>query len=138
MNKRSSVTMILLVIGLLLSVSAILIGVCFLVLAFGAFYPMYDNYVVYGFTWTFGLGLVLLTSGLLGLRACIRRTNGKVETADLPPPERRTILLEPLQTRVAAGLCPKCGAHVAPTDQNCPSCRINLAWAREHLEELAG
>jgi len=32
--------------------------------------------------------------------------------------------------------CPKCGARINPTDQNCPACRINLAWARQHLNEL--
>lgn len=41
------------------------------------------------------------------------------------------------ERRVAAGLCPKCGEAVASTAQNCPSCRINLAWARENLRELA-
>ncbi len=41
-----------------------------------------------------------------------------------------------LETRVAAGSCPKCGTQVGPTDQNCPSCRINLLYAREHLDQL--
>jgi len=36
------------------------------------------------------------------------------------------------QKRAVGGLCPKCGSAVAPTDTNCPSCRINLAFAREH------
>lgn len=32
--------------------------------------------------------------------------------------------------------CPKCG-HINPDDAaNCQECRINLAWAREHLEEF--
>jgi hypothetical protein len=31
--------------------------------------------------------------------------------------------------------CPKCG-HVNPDDAvNCERCRVNLAWAREHLDE---
>jgi len=49
-----------------------------------------------------------------------------------PDPE----IIEARKARVAAGLCPKCGAQVAPTNQNCPACRINLAFAREHLDQL--
>lgn len=45
-----------------------------------------------------------------------------------------TKVLETRQARVAAKLCPKCGIQLKPTDQNCPSCRINLAFAREHLD----
>jgi len=41
--------------------------------------------------------------------------------------------LATIEARIAAGLCPKCGSPVAPTDENCPSCRINLAWARQNL-----
>jgi hypothetical protein len=44
---------------------------------------------------------------------------------------------EAVIARVAAGLCPKCGAQVKPAAQNCPSCRINLAFAREHLDQLS-
>ena len=32
--------------------------------------------------------------------------------------------------------CPRCGTQVSPADQNCPSCRINLAFAREHPNQL--
>ena len=39
------------------------------------------------------------------------------------------------EARIAADLCPKCGVLVKPTDQNCPSCRINLAFARAHLDQ---
>jgi hypothetical protein len=39
-------------------------------------------------------------------------------------------------TRVTAGLCPKCGGKVSSTDQNCPFCKINLLFARQHLDEL--
>ncbi len=45
--------------------------------------------------------------------------------------------LTDIESRIAAGLCPKCSNAVAPTDQNCPSCRINLAWARQNLDQLA-
>jgi hypothetical protein len=34
------------------------------------------------------------------------------------------------------GHCPRCGTTVSLTDQNCPSCHINLAFAREHLDRL--
>lgn len=44
-------------------------------------------------------------------------------------------VLEARKARITAGLCPKCGVQVAPTDKNCPSCRINLAFARGHLDE---
>ncbi len=43
-----------------------------------------------------------------------------------------------LAGRDAVGTCPNCGEAVAATAENCPSCRIDLAWAREHLDELAG
>ena len=43
--------------------------------------------------------------------------------------------LKEREDRIAAGLCPKCGNKVAPTNRNCPSCRINLAFAREHLDQ---
>ncbi len=49
-----------------------------------------------------------------------------------PGPE----IIEARKVRVAVGLCPKCGVRVRPTDKNCPSCRINLAFAREHLDQL--
>jgi hypothetical protein len=35
-----------------------------------------------------------------------------------------------------AGFCPKCGTKVLEIDENCPSCRINLAFAREHPDQL--
>ena len=41
-----------------------------------------------------------------------------------------------LEARIANGLCPKCGNQITPTDQNCPSCRVNLAWARQNLDQL--
>lgn len=34
------------------------------------------------------------------------------------------------------GTCPKCGSAVAATDTNCPSCRVNLAFALQHPEQL--
>jgi len=33
--------------------------------------------------------------------------------------------------------CPQCGAEIPDNDWNCPSCRINIYWAREHYDELA-
>jgi len=39
------------------------------------------------------------------------------------------------KARIVAGLCPKCGASVSSTDINCPSCRVNLSFAREHLDQ---
>ena len=44
-------------------------------------------------------------------------------------------VLEGRKAQIAADLCPKCGARVDSTDQNCPACRINLAFAREHLDQ---
>lgn len=41
-----------------------------------------------------------------------------------------------LEARIAAGLCPKCGNKVASTDQNCPTCHINLEYARRNLDQL--
>jgi len=44
--------------------------------------------------------------------------------------------LEIRRNRVTSSLCPKCGNKVSPTDQNCPSCKVNLTFAREHLDQL--
>lgn len=44
--------------------------------------------------------------------------------------------LEVRTTRLAMGLCPKCGHPLSATDKNCPVCRINLEFARAHLDQL--
>jgi hypothetical protein len=131
MHERPRRIIILLRVGLVLSAIAVLLGVGSLFLAFFAIsdHPHTMDYMV-AYTAT-GLGLVLLVPGVVGLLVCNRRLHGQsamppafvqispVPTADLPS----------LKARVAAGLCPRCGAHVAPTDQYCPTCRIGLAWA---------
>ena len=73
-SKHSPRTIILLGGGLLLSVSAILLGAYFLILAFAVILPVYDNYWAAILCGSIGLGLVLLLAGILGLRACIRRS----------------------------------------------------------------
>jgi hypothetical protein len=50
-------------------------------------------------------------------------------------PVDRTALLRQRATRIELGLCPKCGNQVMTADKNCPSCRINLEFAREHIDE---
>jgi hypothetical protein len=44
-------------------------------------------------------------------------------------------VLEARRARIAAGQCPRCGAQLKPADQNCPSCRVNLAFVRAHLDQ---
>jgi hypothetical protein len=44
-------------------------------------------------------------------------------------------ILDSRKARIAAGLCPKCGTPLKPADQNCPSCRINLTFARAPLDQ---
>jgi hypothetical protein len=34
--------------------------------------------------------------------------------------------------------CPQCGAESPDDAWNCVNCRINLYWAHEHYDELAG
>lgn len=34
--------------------------------------------------------------------------------------------------------CPQCGAETPNDKWNCVACRINLYWASQHYEELAG
>jgi len=34
--------------------------------------------------------------------------------------------------------CPRCGAEAPPDAWNCGTCRINLYWATQHYEGLAG
>jgi len=46
------------------------------------------------------------------------------------------ITIEGRMARITAGLCPKCGGKVSSTDQNCPFCRTNLLFARQHLDEV--
>jgi len=43
-----------------------------------------------------------------------------------------------LEARVEAGLCPRCGGSVSSEAKNCQWFGLDLAWAREHLDELAG
>jgi hypothetical protein len=61
-------------------------------------------------------------------------TESIAEQGTLQEPASKQVLDE-RKARIAAGLCPKCGNKIAHTDQNCPSCRINLTFAREHLAE---
>ncbi|HLE28652.1 MAG TPA: hypothetical protein VI793_11075 [Anaerolineales bacterium] len=44
-------------------------------------------------------------------------------------------VLEARKARVAAGRCPKCDSQIASTAKNCPACRINLVFARGHLDQ---
>ena len=84
MNTHPLRTTNLLLAGFVLSVLAILLGAGLLLTGIGFLvgYGM-DNWVMYGFLWGVGLGLVVLVPGILGLRACIRRIRGKVEAAAL-------------------------------------------------------
>jgi hypothetical protein len=34
--------------------------------------------------------------------------------------------------------CPQCGAETPDEEWNCVSCRINVYWASQHYEDLAG
>jgi hypothetical protein len=34
--------------------------------------------------------------------------------------------------------CPQCGAETPDDEWNCVSCRINVYWASQHHEQLAG
>ena len=86
MNRHSPKISGLLVGQLALSIIASLLGLYFLVLAFAVILPVYDDYWLAPLCGSVGLGLVLLLAGLRGLRACIRRIRGRVETTDLPPP----------------------------------------------------
>lgn len=52
--------------------------------------------------------------------------------APLPDAEE----LEVRTTRLAKGLCPKCEHRLSASDKNCPACRINLEFARTHLDQL--
>ncbi len=61
-----------------------------------------------------------------------------VDTAYAPPEVRqqsRINELEERKERVRRGLCPKCGTKTTSNDVNCPSCKINLAYARSNIEQ---
>ncbi len=34
--------------------------------------------------------------------------------------------------------CPQCGAETPDTEWNCVSCRMNVYWASQHYQDLAG
>ncbi len=34
--------------------------------------------------------------------------------------------------------CPQCGAETPDEEWNCVSCRINVYWASQHYQDLAG
>jgi hypothetical protein len=34
--------------------------------------------------------------------------------------------------------CPQCGAETPDEEWNCVSCRMNVYWASQHYEDLAG
>jgi hypothetical protein len=34
--------------------------------------------------------------------------------------------------------CPQCGADTPDEEWNCVSCRMNVYWATQHFEDLAG
>ena len=34
--------------------------------------------------------------------------------------------------------CPQCGAPIPDDEWNCTSCRMNVYWASQHYEQLAG
>jgi hypothetical protein len=85
--------------------------------------------------------LLVLAPGIIGLWFCLKRLYDHWLMTDRPlaqigPVPRAE--LPTVEARAAAGLCPRCGTPVAPADQDCPICSINLAWARDHLDELAG
>jgi len=166
MNRRSPVTIVVLVGGLLLFALAALLGASSLFWGISTYpaHPCYGDVMRLAFS--AGPGTVSLVVGVGGVIWCIGRIKalwtadlngadlvdatmpdgrlleadesaGKAETADLAPPERSTIPLGILQARIAAGQCPKCGSQEAPAAQNCQWCGIDLAWSREHLDELA-
>jgi hypothetical protein len=67
----------------------------------------------------------------------------ELRQAGATPQARQIPAIRPVEDLVALGkqriagqLCPKCGSPVAPSDSNCPSCQVNLAFAREHLGQL--
>jgi len=60
------------------------------------------------------------------------------QEASLATPVTGKASVSEIEARIAAGACPKCGTQVAATDQNCPACKINLAWARQNPGQMSG
>jgi hypothetical protein len=81
------------------------------------------------------LGTGELTLEAKGLRAQ-REVSNLITKLGVKKDAPSEAALETRRDQVAAGLCPKCGNAVSPTDQNCPSCKVNLTFAREHLDQL--
>jgi len=78
-------------------------------------------------------GFLFLLSWFLSKTAEIPTEESLAQELDSSPTEADD--LETRKARIEAGLCPKCGASIATADKNCPACRINLAFAREHLDQ---
>lgn len=97
--------------------------------------------------WNIIIGIIFIFGGLSG-QLVLRGTNssgalvvvgvglviwGGVKMSKKVEPKRPDKNGEPTTTALQASLCPKCGNSIASTDQNCPSCHVNLAWARQNL-----
>lgn len=64
----------------------------------------------------------------------VAQPNEQISQTDAVAKEPQVTIQE-RKTRIASGLCPKCGNSVKPTDVSCPSCKVNLNFAREHLND---
>ncbi len=87
MKKRSPVTIFLLGWGLVISAVTALVGARYLIMAFGwASGGFYDSYILTGFLYGAGLGLLFLVPGIVGLALGIKRIRilrGSISTPSL-------------------------------------------------------
>jgi hypothetical protein len=79
-------------------------------------------------------GLLFLLSWFLSKTAEFSTEERQAQVLDSSPTGADDLATR--KARIEAGQCPKCGASIVATYKNCPSCRINLAFAREHLDQL--
>ncbi len=83
-------------------------------------------------------GFLFLLSWFLSKSAGMSQETPVEENIPFSPPasEIASEALEKRKARLASGLCPKCGTQIKLSDKNCPSCRVNLAYANAHLDQL--
>ncbi len=77
--------------------------------------------------------LLFLLAWALSKNPMLPDEEGGLRKASVSLPTTKEVL-KTRASQIEAGFCPKCGTPFAASDKNCPACRINIAFARAHLD----